>query len=84
MPQTDTRSISLERFMRLTAFKRGLAEVRAGRPPDFDGAECDQLAYEAGRQFGCIAPCTMQITINGRINPKAAALFENVRQEVLT
>lgn len=82
MAQTDTRGISLERFMCLTAFKRGLAEVRAGRPPDFDG-ECDQLVYEAGRLFGCLAPRTMQITLNGRINPKATTLFERVRNEVL-
>jgi hypothetical protein len=34
--------------------------------------------YEAGRQFGVIAPATMPVVVNGKLNPKAAALFKTL------
>jgi hypothetical protein len=52
-----------------------LAEVRAGQAPNFD-CDCDAFSYEAGRQFGCVVPRNMQITVNGRLNPRAAELFD--------
>jgi hypothetical protein len=60
-----------------TAFHRGVAEVRAGRPPNFDTAD-QPFLYEAGRQFAAIAPTTMLITVNGKLNPKAEYLFLTV------
>lgn len=73
--QTDTHSVSLSAFMRCADFRRGVTEVRQGKAPDFD-APADGLAYEAGRQFGVIAPRTMQVIIAGRVNPRAMDLFE--------
>jgi hypothetical protein len=34
--------------------------------------------YEAGRQFGAIAPATMPVVVNGKLNPKAAALLQTI------
>ena len=77
MTQMSTTSVSLERFMRSREFRRGLAEARAGQAPDFDTTS-HPLMYEAGRQFGAIAPATMPVVVNGKLNPKAAALLQTI------
>jgi hypothetical protein len=66
--------------MRSKEFRRGLAEVRAGQAPDFDTVLEHQFFYEGGRQFGVIAPLTMLISVNGKLNPKASALFETIAE----
>jgi hypothetical protein len=76
MTQALTRGVSISRFMRSAEFRRGVAEVRTGQPPDFDRGS---LGYEAGRQFGVVAPRTMPIFLNGELNPKAAALYRTIR-----
>jgi hypothetical protein len=66
--------ISTETLMRSATFRRGVEEVRAGIPPDFDTH--DSWNYERGRQFGLIAPRSMPLYIDDvRLNPKAVTLF---------
>jgi hypothetical protein len=77
MTQALTRGVSISRFMRSAEFRRGVAEVRTGQPPDFDRE--DSLSYEVGRQFGVVAPRTMPIFLNGKLNPKAAELYRTIR-----
>jgi hypothetical protein len=60
------------RIMRSDEFKRGFEEARAGRPPQFD---CDEWDYERGRLFAYIAPRAMPLRVDGKLNPKALALF---------
>jgi hypothetical protein len=63
--------------MRAAQFARGLADVRAGRAPDYDGTDQDDYwAYERGRQFGCIAPVNMPLRIGSKLNGRAVALFK--------
>jgi hypothetical protein len=37
----------------------GVADVRAGAPPRFDQLQDQYWAYERGRQFGVLAPVTL-------------------------
>jgi hypothetical protein len=60
--------------MRPADFRRGVEEVRAGAPPDFDAS--DNWAYERGRQWALIAPRSMPLYVGNRLNPKAVALFD--------
>jgi hypothetical protein len=77
--QVETEIVAVEKLMTPADFNRGVAEVRAGTPPNFDIPEreiADAWAYERGRQFGLIAPAGMPLRVGGRINRKAVALFE--------
>lgn len=71
-----TGPVSPRVVMRHPLFRVGLEEVRAGRRPRYDDGDADLWAYERGRQFGHIAPRSMLLWINGRLNPKAIALFK--------
>jgi hypothetical protein len=74
--QVWTQPTTIAKIMRSPAFARGVAEVRAGRPPQFD-AENDPLwAYERGRQWAVAAPPTMPLMIGHRLNPQAIKLFK--------
>ena len=76
-PQVETRYTTIPKIMRSAAFQRGVAEVRAGRPPDFDGIEDgnDAWDYERGRQWAVIAPRMMPVMKGRKVNPQAVALF---------
>lgn len=56
-------------------FSQGLAEIRAGQPFNADVID-DYWAYERGRLFGAIAPRSMPLFIDGKLNQKAIALFD--------
>jgi hypothetical protein len=76
--QVPTRRTSHASVMRSTAFKQGVAEVRAASPPDFDTETADIdwcWNYERGRQWATAAPKDMPLMIGGRLNPRALALF---------
>jgi hypothetical protein len=76
--QLPVIAISIERVMRSAAFRRGVDEVRAGKAPHFldNDEETDNTwQYERGRQFAVIAPRSMPILIERKLNPKAVALF---------
>ena len=62
----------------------GVDDVRAGRPARFDDYAWDQggmpatdrqWAYEKGRQFATIAPRSMPLRINGKLNLDALRLL---------
>ncbi|KIZ40998.1 MULTISPECIES: hypothetical protein [Rhodopseudomonas] len=80
-PQADTFEAPLEEIVWNAAFRRGFAEVRAGRFPRFDDeiAFQDGLAfvYEWGRQFAILAPPDLPLVLpdEGALNPQAVALF---------
>ena len=58
-------------IMRTREFQLGVEHRRAGVPP----LETDSWEYERGRIWATLAPASMPLRINGRINPKALALF---------
>lgn len=59
--------------MRSPMFAFGLDAIRSGRPFD---ADIDDWSYDRGRLFGAIAPFTMPLRIEDKINPKAVRLYE--------
>jgi hypothetical protein len=64
-------------IMRSAEFRRGFDQVRAGGSPEFDwGRSHDMWHYERGRLFACVAPVSMPLRIDGKLNPRAVALFE--------
>jgi hypothetical protein len=72
--QVETKLVSAESIMRRADFKRGVEDVRAGRAPAFDEFSHD-WAYERGRLFASLAPVSMPVRIEGKLNPKAVALY---------
>jgi hypothetical protein len=63
-----------ERIMSSQDFRRGVAEFRTGKPPNFETASWE---YERGRQFGAVAPRNMVIvTRRRRLNQKALRFFK--------
>jgi hypothetical protein len=73
--------VPYETLMRPAAFRRGVEEVRTGVAPNFDAPDIEDFwAYERGRQWALIAPCSMSLYVGSRINPKAIALFERAYQ----
>jgi hypothetical protein len=75
--QVQTTLVSLREIMGSREFQRGVAEVRAGRPPRFDRE--DSWEYERGRQWAIAAPKSMPLKIGGRINPKAIDIFHKAQ-----
>jgi len=75
MSQTDTRPISTATIMRSAAFKAGVEDVRTGQPARFD--DYVEWEYERGRQFAVLAPRSMPLRLNGKLNPRAIALLED-------
>ena len=80
--QVRVRSVSAELIMRRAAFAAGVADKRAGRAPRYDDFSFDQSTadsdwdYERGRLWACLAPLSMPLKVNGKLNPKAVAVFE--------
>jgi hypothetical protein len=78
-------------IMQTADFSRGVSDQRAGRPPAFETynffqnetAEAVEAKinglwnYERGRQWACLAPPSMPLNVNGKLNPKAVALCES-------
>jgi hypothetical protein len=89
MPEIDGRErqiamkrCSCERIMRHPHFAHGLNDIRAGLP-FADRITDPYWAYERGRLFGAIAPLTMPLFINRRINPNALRLFASAGERRL-
>jgi hypothetical protein len=75
MVQADTCRTTTASIMRSTDFRAGVDDVRAGRPARFD--EFDNDDYERGRQWATIAPTTMPLRVNGKLNPEALRLLND-------
>jgi hypothetical protein len=73
--QVKTRCVTAAAIMRSADFRCGFEDVRSGRPARFDDHHVDGWSYERGRQFAYIAPASMPLKINGKLNPKALTLF---------
>ena len=73
--QIRTHPCSTAHVMRHPNFVRGLEEKRAGVAFAYD-LQTGAWFYERGRQFGAIAPPSMPLFINGKLNPKAVRLFD--------
>jgi hypothetical protein len=63
----------MQSIMRDAAFAAGVDDVRAGRPFDWD-SYADNWCYERGRLFACVAPTSMALWVDGKLNPAAVAL----------
>jgi hypothetical protein len=72
--QVETRIVATEEIVGSLAFRRGVEEVREGRPPRFDAV--DDWCYEWGRQWALLAPRNLPLRIGFRVNPKAVALYD--------
>jgi hypothetical protein len=78
--QCDTVLATAEEIMRDPSFRRGFADYRRGRKPNFDNVSNRwKWRYEWGRQFAAVAPRDMIIVLPRakRLNPKAVELFES-------
>ena len=70
--QATTQGTTTRQIMRSAGFKRGVEEVRKGKPPNFEHSDWN---YERGRQFARLAPISMSLEREGKINNKALALL---------
>jgi hypothetical protein len=75
MVQADTCLATTAGIIRSADFKAGVDDVRGGRPARFD--EFDSDNYERGRQWATIAPTTMPLRVNGKLNPEALRLLND-------
>jgi hypothetical protein len=73
--QVLIRNTTAQAIMRRPEFGWGVDSVRNGEAPDFDSSQDRYWSYERGRLWACLAPHSMPLTINGKVNPKAIALF---------
>jgi hypothetical protein len=76
-PQFTAGRVPVIQIMCSEAFSRGVSDVRAGRPPQFDDPrEEDHWAYERGRIWAVLAPPDMPLFIGKRVNKKALRIFD--------
>jgi hypothetical protein len=73
--QAETVRATTVAIMRTAAFREGVDDARQGRPPRFDRYDHNNWDYERGRLFAHIAPLSMALRIDGRLNSQAIALF---------
>jgi hypothetical protein len=76
MTQTDIRRTTSIAIMRSADFKAGVEDVRTGRPACFDDHRRG-WNYEWGRHWATIAPTSLPLRLDGRINRRAVALFDD-------
>lgn len=91
--QVATVGMTAESTMRRKDFALGVEDKRAGYPPRYDDYlfdQCDgeqvaidqingQWAYERGRLWASIAPRSLPLMIDGRLNPNAVRLYQLAR-----
>jgi hypothetical protein len=81
--QVETTKASVEWVMRDPSFAAGVNDVRRGLPPRFDDPKMaddidKQWNYERGRFWAIIAPRSLALRLNGKLNPKAIALYRKL------
>jgi hypothetical protein len=82
--QVQTHNVSISYIMKSAAFRKGVEERRASRPPSFDlydigpehRGDLDGWSYERGRLWATLAPPDMPLRIGGKLNPKAVDFYE--------
>jgi hypothetical protein len=86
--QIKTYPTTTEEIMESDEFALGVIHVRTGKALDWKigsryGGEAGKAShagrawdYERGRMFGRLAPRTMPLRINGRLNPDAVDFFD--------
>jgi hypothetical protein len=72
--QADTYAATTRAIMNSPEFAVGVADVRAGKPFDYDRLD-GSWEYERGRLWAWLAPVSMPLKIKGKLNPKAV-LFD--------
>jgi hypothetical protein len=80
--QIKTSGCSTTSIMLHPHFAAGFDDIRAGRP-FADHITDEYWAYERGRLFGAIAPQSMPLFIDGRLNRKAVNLLDAAFQRRL-
>jgi hypothetical protein len=89
--QVQTTLVRIEHIMCSEAFRQGVADVRAGRLPRYDGAfelmpldETSvpslirwQWSYERGRTFAVVAPKDLRVIMprSKELNPEAVRFY---------
>jgi hypothetical protein len=89
--QVQTTLVRVEDVMRSEAFRQGVADARAGRPPRYDGAfelmPLDETSlpslirwqwnYERGRTYAVLAPRTLRVVSprSRELNPEAVRFY---------
>jgi hypothetical protein len=64
--------------MSSSAFALGVHDVRAGLPlRDIHSQFVSQWAYERGRAWAVVAPRTMPLFVNGKLNPEARKIAKD-------
>ncbi len=84
--QVETRRVTIESIMRTHAFRHGVNDVRKGRRPrfgDWGGAVGTDWEYERGRLFGILAPHSLEIVIEGKLNPKAIDFYRWREKDII-
>jgi hypothetical protein len=75
--QFKTQRTTIVKIMKDSAFALGVYEYRAGLPLRDDrrrrtmDSYVEQWNYERGRAWAAVAPRTMPLIINGKLNPAA-------------
>jgi hypothetical protein len=80
--QVETRRVSIESIMRTAAFRHGVNDVRKGRTPRFDKWGNDDWEYEQGRQFAVLAPRSLEVVLEGQLNPEAVEFFRRHNEDI--
>jgi hypothetical protein len=76
--QVPTKLTTREQIMRSRYFALGVDDLRTGR--GYPAAYLmwkpnDQWSYERGRAWAVLAPRSVQLKRNGKLNPAAVALY---------
>jgi hypothetical protein len=74
--QVPVKLVSVASVMRHPNFRRGFEDARNGRPPCFDEFADKGWAYERGRLFAHVAPVSIPLFVDGRLNSFAIRLFK--------
>jgi hypothetical protein len=77
--QVPTIRVTTAWIMSSPAFELRLSDARRGIPFDWRVGGADTNAawnYERGRSFASLAPLNMPLRIDGKLNPKAIAVYD--------
>jgi hypothetical protein len=84
--QISVSYCTVESIMRRKLFRLGVDDVRHGRNPRFDeeAISVDEYwGYERGRMFGVLAPRSMPVTVEKKLNPEAVRFFKRHGEDIL-